>query len=188
MKNKLMMIAVVVAFAGSCASVQANYINGSIEFFGSASASGSTTISFNNPWEVVAGTQDYSGVIGDSATFTDFSFTGTGSSTVLSSPVVPLWTFTVGSGASAITYSFDLNSLNGSTTTSGSLALSGTGVAQITGDSDTSAVWSMQGTGTGGYDFTFSSSSNTAIPDGGLTASMLGIGLLGVAYVRRMVK
>jgi hypothetical protein len=156
-------------------------ITGDIGFFGSATASGASpgspvTIHFANPWTTLSGTADYAVVpFGVSTTFTDFSFTGDGITALLSSPITPLWTFSSG----GITYSFDLLSLtNGHTEMTpqgvGAMAFSGTGTVHATGFSDTPASWSLQGSGQG-FDFTLSSSTTAAIPEGGMM-SLLGLG------------
>ena len=78
-------------------SQQAQAITGDIEFTGPARASGASTgglvtISFKNPWHVLAGTGDYAAVtFGTPATFSGFSFTGDGTGATLTAPVNPQW-------------------------------------------------------------------------------------------------
>jgi hypothetical protein len=175
-------------------------IDGTIAFSGSASANhkstdGTTTkITFASNWVVFPGGDgDYATVAPFTpVTFTSFSFmnddaNGVAPPATLVAPVAPLWTFTFGGN----TYSFDLTALtSGAVTTnaSGSLtsmAFTGTGTAHINGASSP-ATWSLQGSGRN-FLFTFSSSTTTAagVPDGGATVALLGMGLVGIAALRR---
>jgi hypothetical protein len=174
-----------------CQQAGANQINGSVLFSGAATVSGdsgpgTTTISFANPsWTVVSGLGDYS-TFGTPATFTVFSFTGTGAGATLSGPGIPQGTFTFGT----LTYSFDLLALVSGTTTGGTMAISGTGIAHITGFDDMPASWVLAGSG---HDFTFdlSGSSTTppaTTPDGGSAVSLLGIALIGLEALRRRLR
>lgn len=169
---------------------QAYAITGSIQFFGSASASGAsgagqTTISFTNPWDVLQGTGDYASVpAGTDTTFTNFSFTGDGASAALTGSVTPLWSFTF----NGLNYSFDLLQLTNGHTESGSMSFAGTGIAHITGFGDTAASFSMQGAGNNGpFTFQLSSSSTTAqgVPEGGTTAALFGLALVGLLTLRQ---
>jgi len=173
-----------------CQQVSATQITGSIIMSGTAmasgdSGSGTTTISFTNPgWTVLTGIGDYSSVtFGTPATLTAFSFTGTGTGATLSGPVMPEWTFTFGGN----TYSFDLLSLISGTTTSGTMAISGSGIAHITGFDDTPASWALEGSGSN-YVFNLSASTTTAVPDGGSAVSLLGIALVGLEALRRRLR
>jgi hypothetical protein len=176
-----------------CQQAGANQINGSVLFSGAATVSGdsgpgTTTISFTNPsWTVVSGLGDYS-TFGTPTTFTAFSFTGTGTGATLSGPGMPQGTFTF--GTPTLTYSFDLLALVSGTTTSGTMAISGTGIAHITGFDDMPASWALEGSG---HDFTFdlSGSSTTppaTTPDGGSAVSLLGIALIGLEALRRRLR
>src|SRR5712692_3766636 len=113
----------------SCAlsSHQAYAFSGSIEFGGTAKVTSATkkgitttTVTFTNPWRVIADDGAYAGVpAGTSATFKTVKYTGTGTSAVLTAFVIPQWTFTY----LGVTYSFDLTSLTSATATSTSMAL-----------------------------------------------------------------
>ena len=194
--SKLLLSALgAIAIAGASAA-HATMITGTVGFTsapntpaGSASQSGGTTsIHFNNPLYVNFGTDDYSGTTGAVATFTDFSFTGSGTSAHLSGgSIIPEWTFTMGSK----TYSFDLLKLDSGTFTPGrvsALSLQGEGIAHITGFTDTPASFSLQGTGNH-FTFTILQASTTAVgnsvPDGGSAMTLLGLGLVAVETVRR---
>ncbi len=98
-----------------------------------------------------------------------------------SSSVIPLWTFMTGGK----TYSFDLSSLTISDQTSDTLDLRGVGMLHITGFDDTVGTWVFTANA-GGQTFSFSSS-NTAVPDGGLTVMLLGAGLASMSMLRRFL-
>lgn len=184
MKNNVLFVLVglVIAVAVTTA-VQANPISGTISFSGAASASesgGVTTFAPNSPWLDVLGTGDYSLTTLSDATFNPISYTGTGTAATLTGAVDPLWTLTV-LGA---TYSFNLTSLDSADVTDGSVAMNGTGVANITGFDATDASWSLEGAGaneTFTIDFTTTSTTSGdaggSVPDGGMTVAMLGLAL-----------
>ena len=194
MKTILTTLAVALVGCGIlCDQTQAAQITGDIGFFGAASASGASpgspvTIHFTNPWSVLSGSSDYAGVpFGTSpVTFADFSFTGDGVGAALVAPKTPEWSFSFG----GIDYSFDLLSLTNAHTQSasgvGSMAFTGVGTVHATGFDDTPATWSLQGSGEG-FNFTLSSSTTSAVPEGGVM-SLLGLGcaiLAGRALIRK---
>ncbi len=196
MKNKskaLLLLSVGLVTSGLFTQpLQADTINGTVAFQGEASASGTsgagtTTISFVNPWAVTGGNGNYTGTTGAASTMSTISFTGDGAGAVLSTPVTPEWTFTIG----AVTYSFNLTALISASVTvaaGGSLSsvsLSGTGTATETGFDDTAAIWTLAGTDGGSLTFTLASENTTAVPDGGLTVALLGFGLVGLETLRR---
>jgi hypothetical protein len=170
-----------------CQQTQAAPISGAIEFFGSASASGpsgngQTDISFSNPWHTLATTGSYNGVLtGTDTTFNNFSFTGDGNSVTLIGTDSPAWTFNFGGS----TYSFDLLALTNGHVEAGSMAFTGTGIAHITGFTDTPASFALQGAGSG-FDFTLSSSTTGSIPEGNTTVLLvLGLVLVGIVTFRQ---
>jgi hypothetical protein len=183
---------IIVALAAAAAlpfSANATTINGSVLLHGTGSVSvsaGFTTFTPNNDWKVLAGDDDYSTVLsGTAVSKLPVKYTGTGTGATLVAPVVPEWKFTF---AGKI-YSFDLTSLDNGLFVAGSpnnFGMSGSGVAHITGFDDTVASWSLEGTGSG-FNFKFASESTTAlgVPDGGATAMLLGVGLLGLGALRR---
>ena len=180
---------------GSVQQVQAipTPINGTIAFAGVATvgvAGPTTTITPASPWLVLGGTIDYLGTAGALATMAPIAFTT--ATEVLTGPVIPAWTFTIG----PVTYSFDLLTLASAEYLVGpgglinSAALSGTGIAHITGYLDTIATWALSGSGpTPTLTFAFETTTATGapVPDGGVTAMLLGIAFLGVAGLRRKV-
>jgi hypothetical protein len=174
-----------------CQHTHAVPISGSIEFSGSATASGSSggspvTIHFVDPWQTLVGIGSYASVPPMTLTmFNDFTFTGDGTGAMLLAPDRPIWTFTIG----ATTYSFDLLALTNGHVSAGSMSFSGTGIAHITGFDDIPASFALQGAGTN-FDFTLSSSSTgtTTTPDSGTTMSMLGMGLVVLEVMRRNAK
>jgi len=199
MKTSKIIVAIVAATALGLGAAQATQINGTVGFTSATNhpggpgggivnnGGGSFTLNFNNPLSVNFGTDDYSGVpIPTDVNFSPITFqNGVG----LIGTNVPEWTFTVGTGASAVTYSFDLLSLsvavfhNGATS---GLNLMGDGVAHITGFENTEAVFALEATGNH-LTFAILQPSNTAVPtpDAGPALALLGIGLLGVEALRR---
>jgi hypothetical protein len=102
-----------------------------------------------------------------------------------SAPVVPLW-----SGVGPFAGSFDLTSLTIDLHTSTQLNLSGYGVLHLAGFDDTAGLWTYQITDSDGFAAKFgfqSSNSASGVPDGGTTALLVGLGLvgMGVAAFRR---
>jgi hypothetical protein len=93
--------------------------------------------------------------------------------------VVPLWSTTAGSTAS-----FDLTSLTSlQQPGDGSLTIKGTGTLHLAGFTDTAGSYLFTANSLGGT-FSFSSS-NAALPDGGITLALLGVALTGVEGLRR---
>lgn len=146
-----------------------------------------TSASFVNPAATVtSGTDSYAGTAGSSVDWNDFGFDPS------TAPVDDLWSFVFGGS----TYTFDLDSITDverDTLPSGAdfLLISGLGTVAISGGlyTPTHANWSFTITDTSGgtsgsFVFGFADS-NTAIPDGGATAMLLGLGVLGMATLRR---
>jgi VPDSG-CTERM motif len=94
-------------------------------------------------------------------------------------PVIPLWSFTY----AGLTYSFDLLSGFISDRGTDTLTLMGSGMLMITGYDPTQATWILTANQAAGT-FSFSSS-NGAVPDGGMTVVMLGLALCGIGMIRR---
>src|SRR5439155_7272240 len=170
-----------------CQQTQAAPITGAIEFGGSATASGPSggspcTIHFLNPWHSLAGTGSYAAVpFGTAATFGDFTFIGDGTAAMLTAPDMPAWTFTIGT----TTFSFDLLALTEGHVISTSMAISGTGIAHITGFDPTPASFALEGAGTG-FSFTLSSSTTATEPEGSTTVLLvLGLVLVGIVTLRQ---
>jgi VPDSG-CTERM motif len=96
-------------------------------------------------------------------------------------PITPLWSFTY----LGVTYSFDL--LSGFIFDRGTdtLTLIGSGLLMISGGGydPTAASWILTANQAAGT-FSFSSS-NGAVPDGGMTVVMLGLALCGIGMIRR---
>ena len=199
MKTTKIILAIVAATALGLGAAQATQINGTVGFTSATNhpggpggsivnnGGGSFTLNFNNPLSVNFGTDDYNTVpIPTDVNFTPITFQNGGG---LTSTNTPLWTFTVGTGSTAVTYSFDLLSLsvavfhNGATS---GLNLMGDGVAHITGFENTEAVFALEATGNH-LTFAILQPSNTAVPtpDAGSALALLGIGLLGVEALRR---
>ena len=186
------LFACAVASLGIAGPLQAGQVTGTLDFLAAGSVStvgDTTTVSFFNPAGAIGLTGDYAGLWSTSVTLAPFSFTGSGTSAVLTGPVNPEWTFTIG----GVTYSFDLTSLLSATATPASgwtpasFAVSGLGTANITGEDSSQASWTLSGTGRS-LSFTFDVGTTTAVrgvPDGGTTAILLGAAFSVLALVRR---
>ena len=172
-----------------CQQTQADPITGAIEFFGSSTASGPSgppdTIHFINPWHTLATTGSYNGVLtGTDTTFNDFSFIGDGAAATLLAPDMPIWTFNFGGN----TYSFDLLALTNGHVEPGAMAFTGTGIAHITGFTDTPASFALQAAGSN-FDFTLSSSTTATIPEGSTTVLLvLGLLVVGIVTFRQKLR
>lgn len=174
------------AIAATALTSSAVSIAGNISIAGAAVADNTdltvaTAITSFGASFVTAADGDYLGTAGQSVTYTPFAFRP-----VLSpSPVTPLWTFATG----GLTYSFELTSLSiDAGGTANSLTLHGLGNATITGG--TSSFDSTPGTwvftlNNAGSTFSYSSSDSVPTPDGGATAALIGVGLLGLGALRR---
>jgi hypothetical protein len=143
-------------------------INGSIQFSGGATldtgnlATAAAFTSIFGPggpgtMPVVLGggtsTDDYAGVPdGTLVSFQTFGF-------ATSSPVVPLWSFTVGTTS----YSFDASSEAIVYQDGNFLDIQGNGIAHITGFSDTAGTWEVTDTGVGNVPvFTFGAATDVS--------------------------
>ena len=163
-------------------------INGTITFsppdpntFGSVTTvAGTTTVAFPTPMLVQTTVGDYNAVpLLTPATFTNFSFTGSGAASTLVGAPITVWT--VGG------FSFQLTSLLSTTVSPGVFSILGSGIASGAGFQDTAGVFSLSGTGTQ-PSFTFQASttaSGVAVPDGGATVALLGLTLVGLEAMRR---
>lgn len=177
---------------GNLSAVQ---ISGTIEMGGTATLnntlSSATAIhAFNNV--VVQGTPSgsFTGVSpGISALWNAFSWDP-------SSLPVTLWTFA--GGPSSWTYSFVLNDISFVAQSPTFLELSGQGILSITGAGSsftpTAGTWSFRidqpgvpnTSGQTLWDFRFGSGTS-AVPEGGMTAILLGAGMASLAFLRRRI-
>jgi len=183
MKNSLVKVALssLMALALSSVALADPFIEGSIGFSGSftTDATGgdmntATQIFFGSNTKTLGTSSGaYTGVAELTPVhFNNFSFA--------SLPTPDLWDFTVG----LTNYSFQATSVNVATTTN-TITLWGVGTAAITGYSDTGGNWVITGNNLG-VNFTFSAS--TDVPDGGTTALLVGLGMLGMGVVARRRK
>ncbi len=122
----------------------------------------------------------YAGVVTQNVTGGIMS--GTAGSLTFDPVLIPdpatIWSFT----QAGITYSFKLGGPIdiARDTTTPSLTLSGWGTASITGYTDTAGFWSLTSQGTNA---TVTFSSSTSVPDNGMTALLLGSGLVLIGIV-----
>jgi hypothetical protein len=189
MKNsasKLLMIAAVAALTCILSTqVQAVPISGTIDFNGGATtdtgnlatANAFTSFSGVTVSTAVAPTGDYSSVPGGTSvpTMNGFTFDPPGG-------VPLLWSFVSG----GITYSFSLTSASVVAQSSGFLNVAGNGIASITGFDPTPGTFSITLTGSSGAPSkVFSFTAETAVPEGGATVALLGVGLVALAVARR---
>ena len=167
----------ILALALNVNVAKAAAISGSINFDGVATTntgnlSAATAFTSIYGTAVVAGeTGDYAGIpTVTPVTFTPFSFTAAG--------VTPLWTLTY----LGITYSFNATSIVVNAQNANFLNLSGTGIANITGKTSTSGLWSITDTSVGGGPiFTFGGDSiANGVPDSGTTALLIVLGFAGI--------
>jgi len=175
-----------------CQQVSATQIYGSASFQGAVTTSGNadsatTTISFTNPgWTIASGVGNYS-FPGTSVSFTSFSFSGTGDRATLLGSGMPEGRFTLGGR----NYSFALTALVNAMLTNGTMFVSGTGIAHITGFDDTPASFTLQGSEQD-FSFILSSAGLTDppefVPDTGSVVSLLGIALAGLEDLRRRLR
>ena len=190
MKKALTALAVAAAVLGFSTSVQANAINGSLNFTGGTITFNSTAITSFGGATVVdnaagrAPTGDYIGTAGQPVTFVAAGFTFSPSLGIVN----PLWTFTVG----GTVYSFALQSVTMATYTGGvvpTLTLQGLGLLHIDGFTDTTGVFTLSSTGVGPTTFGFNAG-NLGVPDGGNTLMLLGsaLSVLGFGVFRKSRK
>ena len=181
--NSIKIAATLVLALAMGSAARADLINGTIGFVGTFSTDNNADFTSATAFTSFSGltfgaaTGDYAPLSSFPATssvylstFTPFSFAATS--------VSPLWTV-VNLG---ITYSFDATSVN-VTTTQNSIIAQGNGIASITGKDSTLGTWIITGNSAGGQALTFSASS--AVPDGGMTAVMVGLGFIGMSFFAR---
>lgn len=118
------------------------------------------------------GTGDFAAFVTQLVTYADFTY----------SPLAvanPIWTLVAGG------LSFDLETVTFISEAGTGLVLNGTGTIHSALHEDTSGTWSFSADTASGGNFTFSSQTAANVPDGGATAMLLGLGVLGMATLRR---
>jgi VPDSG-CTERM motif len=192
---RISVIALAVASFGCATVVQAVPITGGINFTGGATLNGSgsegladaTAFTGFSNLGVLSASGTYSAILVNgvsSVSFQTFSFAGG----VLSpSPLQYLWSVTDDSGN---TYTFEATDamivsqyLNSDGTSF--LNITGDGYAFLNGGDQTAGTWSITDTGSSPTQATFTFGSATTVPDGGMTAMLLGIGLSAVVFLRK---
>jgi len=202
MKHKwLIMVAAMAAVVGMGGVAQAVPISGDITFVGGVELN---TSSAATATEVLA----WTGFGGNGSPYVesaDGSFAGItpGSSATFSSPwffdsgaVADLWSvggFTFDLTSSHITY--QATTVEGGVPI-GAVTVEGIGAVSGNGLSPEAMTWSFTlndpgAAGTGGLIFSFQvadgTSSSSSVPDGGTTAMMLGLGMLGLGLIKKQL-
>lgn len=189
MKNKLVMLLAAGALVVGAQQLGAVPITGTVDMSGTVfldntalgDADGATA--FSNVTVGGIPTGSFTGTAGQSVAWSGFDWNPS------NTPILPLWTFTAGT----LTYSFDLNSVSVVSQDNFFLNLVGQGELSITGVGspyeDTAGNWSFtisnpSGGAHANFAFTFANS-QTAVPDGGATALLLGLGFLGLGAIAR---
>jgi len=159
-------------------------VAGVIQFQGSAETNSTSTAAYATAingflgMQVSIGSGAYAGLGVDLGNPVSVAFSPIASFTNISLDTQPLWTFTYGGR----TYSLVATSISVmvDNTTTGELEIGGSGTASVTGDvSNPGATWSIDMTGSGvivGANDIFGDSASTSVPDGGLTAILIGLG------------
>jgi hypothetical protein len=195
MKNiKLLAIAAVLGLA---LSAQAARINGSISISGGW---GLNSLDINTATALTGGSgmvthfpmANIIGVTGDFATPGNILVNSEGSIFVLpfsfnpvTLPVTPLWHTIVMPGQVAA--GFDLTGISSvQQPGNNTLTIMGTGILSLQGFDPTPGSWIFTAQQAGGPGSSFSfSASNATLPDGGVTAMLIGGALAGLAFIRR---
>jgi hypothetical protein len=182
MKKLLLSLALGMAAVGvATPQAQAIEISGVIQFGGTAVLNGTIAAATGvTSWStggatpqigkanIIGGTGDFSALTGGVA---DFS-----APWLFNSGINPLWTAGV--------FVFELTNSAIVFQQFGSLVVSGSGIARTPGFEDTAGTWSFSTqSGVAGGGFSFSAASE--VPEGGSAVAMLGMGLLGLAGVRK---
>jgi hypothetical protein len=193
----LFTLASAVLLAATASEARATTISGDIFFTGTgtlmlgaapSNPANADGIDFSNPVNVEEGisTGDYAGLqAGTQATFTDLmgvaAFGSVGTTGAFA--VNPFWTFT-DVGGTGLTYTFNLTTVTSNALVGNARVLYGSGIATISGGSydPTPGVWQLS---TSGNQSSISFSSYASVPDGGTTAALLGLAILGIGVVRR---
>ncbi len=176
MTNTIKTLVLAAVIGSTTITEAAPMISGTVDFFGLAKLNGTpataTGVATFGPTFVASTTGDFSTI----ATF--------GQAVVFP----PTWTFVSGPIASfwsvpAAGLSFDLTSSSVDTQTAVTLGVSGPGILHAAGYADTPGIFYFSRQ-SGQVEASFSATT-IATPDGGTTLSLLGIGFLGLAGLRR---
>ncbi len=185
--NNISKLAAVIAAISITGLASGAKITGIIAFTGTTTLNGSvaTATTFTSFSDVVVAnftqTGDYLGTDGSAVTMSPFTF----DPALAPSPVSPLWTFISG----LTTYSFRLDTITevirDMSGPIDKLTVSGRGLASATGFDDAIGDWTLT---TQGGTSRISFSSAAAVPEGGTTAALLGLGLIGLVSLSRRFK
>ncbi|MEM7081372.1 MAG: PEP-CTERM sorting domain-containing protein [Pseudomonadota bacterium] len=179
LRTRLATLMAIFALASFQAPAMAGFIEGGIGFGGLFTPTGgtglgdATGISFGFS-TVTTATGDFAPAAGEFASFNDLDFNPA------NTPITPLWSVTAG----GINYAFDLLDISLDFQDADEINLSGTGILSATGFDDTAGTWTFSGQN-GSVFFTFSSITIAESVSEPSTLLLLGLGLVGVAAVRR---
>ncbi len=178
-RNKTLFLAVAAAF-GLCGRLQADPIVGSINF-DSIDTTNAGKLGYASSFSTIVDTSVYPQELGS------YSMVPAGTP-VSSRPfflgavgVAPLWMFTSG----GLTYSFNATSIVVDKETNGFLDLEGNGIASITGFTSTPGTWSITYTAVGSETTFVVGEAINVVPDSGMTALLMGLGLGAIALYRK---
>ncbi len=188
-KSFLPVVLGLVVLALAPITAQATPITGMILFggngtpVGSTTWSGSTGVTFINPWLVVGGSGAYAGLFGTEATFTDFSW-GSGSGNIFIPINQDAWTFT-SAGVTYVLFLTSITNIDRGGPGNDNIALVGSGILKINGFDDTFGTWSFTaGFTQGGVQNLSFSAGASPIPEP-TTLLLLGTGMLGLLALRK---
>ena len=172
-------IGLMTSFGASAAA-----LTGDISFTGSGTfnengAVDATQLAFGAV-TVASGTDDYSGLVGESVTFKTIAFGAP--DTVGNLAIDNLWSVT----KSGVTFTFDLARISKNSVSGSSRVIEGWGTAETDGaETDAEGFFSLS-TNLSGTSITFSAA--TEVPDSGTTTALLGLSLLGLAGAARRLR
>ena len=182
MKRILKTLTGAVATLALAGSLQAATINGGVVFVGNYTANGTpgdlTTATAVTPTILATlGVGDLSG-----AAFGSFLSPIGVNGSLAGNVGLTLWTVSAGGD----TYTLTVDTAVQTLTSPIQISMAGAGTIKRNGGDATAGAWQL-GFGETGVVFGFQSTSGTNVPDGGATAMLLGLGVMGLGLMRRKI-